>query len=178
MASRVRKSKISSPNEQDVGAAFMVWYADAIAEYPEGLITQAQAARILGISRMALSRLVARGHVRAIYFPKEPDVVGVSVGQDDPTWLKLLGWFGRGLGLDDVYAFPQACYVAFSDVVDLWENGDARNKCARDWKEILASGMNTGSKRSVRKANKRLSEILKEKRRIAELERQARRAES
>jgi murein DD-endopeptidase MepM/ murein hydrolase activator NlpD len=31
------------PTDEDVGAAMMAWYADAIKEYPDGLISQAQA---------------------------------------------------------------------------------------------------------------------------------------
>jgi hypothetical protein len=122
---------------------------------------------------MAISRLVGRGHLRAVYFPREPDVVGVSIGQDDPTWLKLLGWFGRGLGLDDVYAFPQACYVSFLDVAELWETGEARKKCARDWNEIMAMGLHGGSLKGSKKASQKMRVILREKRRIAALEREA-----
>jgi len=169
-----QRSQKQPVGDADIGAAFMAWYADAIAEYPDGLITQAQAARILGISRMALSRLVTRGYLRAVYFPKEPDVVGVSIGQDDPTWLKLLGWFGRGLGLDETYAFPQACYVAFGDVIDLWERGEAKKKCEVDWNEVIATGLNTGSSKSIKKSNARLREIVSEKRKQSEFERAAR----
>lgn len=169
-----KKPTQEDPTEADIGAAFMAWYADAIADYPDGLITQAQAARILGVSRMGLSRLVARGHLRAVYFPKEPDVVGVSIGKDDPTWLKLIGWMGLGLGLDGVYAFPQACYVSFLDVAELWESGEARKKCSRDWNEIMARGLDGGTVKGARRADARVRVILKEKRRVAELERQGR----
>lgn len=124
--------------KEDLGAAMMAWYADAIKQYPEGLVTQAQAAEMLGIGRMAVSRLVARGYLRAVYFPRPPNVVGVTVGHDDPTWLKILGWLDLGGGDEQIWAFPKACYVAFADVRRLWETGDAKKKCARDWEEILA----------------------------------------
>ena len=61
----------------------MAWYADAIKQHPDGLVTQAQVAEMLGISRMAVSRLVARGYLQAVYFPAPPDVVGVSIAHDD-----------------------------------------------------------------------------------------------
>ena len=124
------------PTDEDVGAAMMAWYADSIKEHPGGLITQAQAAAILGVSRVATSRLVSRGYLRAVYFPKPPDIVGIAVGHDDPTWLKLIARLGD---CDQTYAFPKACYVSFADVVDLWESGEARTKCKRDWNEIIAN---------------------------------------
>lgn len=139
MARKSKKPKEKGIAKEDVGAAMMAWYADALKQNPEGLITQAQAAVILGISRMAMSRLVARGYVRAEYFPKPPDVQGVSVGGDDPTWLKILGWLGMRLDLADTYNFPQACYVSFGDIMKIWETGEARKKCQRDWNEIVAT---------------------------------------
>ncbi|MCE9544158.1 MAG: hypothetical protein K8T25_01340 [Planctomycetia bacterium] len=127
-------SQPKKSSEEDVRAAFIAWYADAIRENPAGLVTQAQAAEMLGLSRMAVSRLVTRGYLRAVYFPKPPDIVGVAVGHDDPTWLKILAWLG---GPDDTYAFPKACYVLFADVVELWKSGEARKKCKRDWNEVM-----------------------------------------
>ena len=127
----------SEPTDEDVGAALMAWYAEALQEYPDGLITQAQAAVILNISRVAVSRLVARGYLRAVYFPKPPDIEGIAIGQDDPTWLKIIGWLGGPSS--DTYAFPKACYVSFGDVVELWKSGEARKKCQRDWNEIMAN---------------------------------------
>lgn len=114
----------------------MAWYASAIAEYPKGLVSQAQASAMLGISRMAVSRLVWRGYLRAVYFPKPPDVLGVAVGADDPSWVKIMGWLG---GKDAGYTFPTASYVAFEDVIALWQSGEARKKCRRDWNEIMAN---------------------------------------
>ena len=119
---------------EDVGAAMMAWYADAIKQYPQGLITQAQASIMLGVSRVAVSRLVTRGYLRAVYFPKPPDIVGLAVGQDDPTWLRIVGW----LGDCETYAFPKACFVSFGDVTDLWQSGEAKKKCNRDWNEVMA----------------------------------------
>ena len=47
-------------NDQDKGTALLAWYELAIRDYPEGLVTQAQAAKMLNISRTAVSRLVSR----------------------------------------------------------------------------------------------------------------------
>ncbi len=132
------KPKKDKPTAEDIGAALIRWYAEALQEYPDGLVTQAQVATMLGISRMAVSRLVARGYLRAVYFPKPPDVVGVSIGYDDPTWLKVIGWLSIKSGDADTYAFPKACYVSFADVVRLWQDSDAKKKCKRDWNEIVA----------------------------------------
>jgi hypothetical protein len=162
-------SKKSKPSEEDVGAAMMAWFADCLEQYPDGLITQAQAAVMLGIGRVPVSRLVARGYLRAVYFPKPPDIVGIAIGHDDPTWLKVmarLGWEGES---DPDYAFPKACYVSFSDVVELWKSGDAKKKCSRDWNEIMANFM------SREKRFKRLKEIFAEKQREAEAERNSKR---
>jgi predicted DNA-binding transcriptional regulator AlpA len=124
---------------EDLGGALMAWYEESIREYPDGLVSQAQAAIILGISRMAVSRLVARGYLRAVYFPKPPDVSGVVVGDDDPTWVKVIGWLGIKMGLAETYAWPKACYVSFADVKKLWQGSDAKKKCRRDWNEIMAT---------------------------------------
>ena len=121
---------------EEIGAAMMAWYDACIKEYPEGLITQAQAAEMLSISRVAVSRLVARGYLRAVYFPKQPDIVGIAVGNDDPVWIKIGAWLG---GCDQTYAFPKAVFVSFADVKRLWESGDARKKCKRDWRELRAA---------------------------------------
>jgi hypothetical protein len=83
---------------------------------------------------MAVSRLVARGYLRAVYFPKPPEIEGVSVGDDDPTWLKLLGWFGKWT---NSLAFPKVCYVSFADVVELWMRGDAKERCQPKWRELI-----------------------------------------
>jgi hypothetical protein len=129
-------------SREDIGAAMMVWYDTCIKEYPEGLVTQAQAAEMLRISRVAVSRLVTRGYLRAVYFPKPPDIVGIAVGHDDPMWLKIGAWLGDW---DQTYAFPKAVFVSFGDVKRLWESGDARRKCKRDWREIMAALKPTGT---------------------------------
>ena len=123
---------LSTP--EDIGAAMMAWYAESIKEHPEGLVTQAQASTMLGVSRVAISRLISRGHLRAVYFPKPPDIVGIAVGHDDPTWLKIISWLGDW---DKTYAFPKAVFVSFGDVVNLWNSGQAKQKCKRDWDEIM-----------------------------------------
>lgn len=132
-------SKKCQPTNEDVGAAMMTWYAESLEQFPEGLISQAQASVMLGISRVAVSRLVSRGYLRAVYFPKPPDIEGIAVGHDDPTWLKIIGWLGD---FDKSYAFPKACYVSFGDVIDLWKSGTAKKKCQRDWNEIMAGFLN------------------------------------
>ena len=135
----------------------MTWYAESLARYPDGLVSQAQAATMLGLSRVAISRLVARGYLRAVYFPKPPDIVGVAVGQDDPTWLKIIGWLGD---FDKTYAFPKACFVSFGDVVELWKSGEAKKKCKRDWNEIMANflskepSLQTNERNPCRKSKK------------------------
>ncbi|MEM7682849.1 MAG: hypothetical protein AAF288_12905 [Planctomycetota bacterium] len=154
----------------DVGAAMIEWYSDAIAQHPEGLVTQAQAAHMLDVSRVAVSRLVSRGHLRAVYFPKPPDIEGIAVGQDDPDWLKLVGRLGRLMGETDTYAFPQACYVSFGDVLELWESGAAKAKCAIDWNELMAAG---GPKTKGKSRKMKLREIHAEKQRLAEYDRAA-----
>ena len=153
----------TKPTDEDVGAAMMAWYAGAIKEHPDGLITQAQASTILGVSRVAVGRLVSRGYLRAVYFPKPPDIVGIAVGQDDPTWLKIVGW----LGDCDTYAFPKACYVSFGDVVDLWQSGEAKTRCQRDWSEIMANF------NSRRKRKQQIQAIQKEHQVEAERRRQS-----
>lgn len=165
----------SVPTKEDIGAAMMAWYAEAIKEYPEGLVTQAQVAEMLCISRMAVSRLVGRGYLRAVYFPAPPDIVGCAISQDDPTWVKVVGWLSIKMGDKDTYAFPKACYVSFADVVRLWVNGDAKKKCQRDWNEILtvANPLGLFSKKKEKEGADKLRAIRKEKRKIAELERNA-----
>ncbi len=128
----------SGPVREDVGAAMLAWYARAAREFPAGLVTQAQAAYILAISRMAVSRLVARGHLRAVYFPRPPDIVGVPVGRDDPGWQEV----ADSLGIDpaaDVTGLPKACYVSFADVAALWKVSRARQRCRRNWADVLAA---------------------------------------
>jgi len=123
----------------DVGAAMMAWFGEQVRTHPAGLVTQAQAAVMLGVSRMAVSRLVGRGHLRAVHFPRPPEIAGVSVGRDDPTWLRVAGWLGLDPAEADVRGLPKVCYVSFADVVRLWQAGEARKACRRDWGGPLAA---------------------------------------
>lgn len=156
----------------DVGAAMMLWYSEAIRQYPEGLVTQAQAAAMLNISRVAAGRLVSRGYLRAVYFPKPPDISGIAVGHDDPAWLKLLGRLSNLLGDPYTYAFPQACYVSFGDVLKLWDSGEAKKKCKVDWEEKMAYIKHDGSQKGMRKKHLKLLDIHREYQRIAQEERE------
>lgn len=115
----------------------MAWYAETLARYPDGLVTQAQAAAMLAVSRMAISRLVTRGYLRTVHFPRPPDIEGVAIGQDDPSWLRLAEWLGINPEAADVSDWPKACYVSFADVVKLWQAGQARARCTRDWERVL-----------------------------------------
>ncbi|MEQ8835991.1 MAG: hypothetical protein RID07_04225, partial [Lacipirellulaceae bacterium] len=89
-------------------------------------------------------------------------IVGVAVGHDDPTWLKLTAWLGD---FDQTYAFPKACFVSFGDVVELWKSGEARSKCKRDWNEIMANFL------PKEKRFKRMKEIHAKEQKQAEIER-------
>ena len=116
----------------------MAWYAEAIRRFPHGLVSQAQAAAMLNVSRMTVSRLVARGYLRAVHFPHPPDLAGLSVGRDDPTWRRVAGWLGLNPDEPHLPAMPKACYVSFADVVRLWQRGRSAGRCTRPWTEILA----------------------------------------
>lgn len=126
--------KNEKPTDADVGAAFLAWYAEKLREFPDGLVTQAQAAKMLGIGRMSVNRLVARGYLRAVYFPKAPQIEGFSVDEDDSTWLKLKAWFGKWVAKVEM---PEACFVVFGDVVEMWLKGDAAKKCRLQWLELI-----------------------------------------
>jgi hypothetical protein len=169
MAKRGKRESIDVT--PDVGAAMMLWYSEAIREYPEGLVTQAQAAAMLNISRVAAGRLVSRGYLRAVYFPKPPDISGIAVGDDDPAWLKLVGRLSNLLGDPYTFAFPQACYVSFGDVLKLWESGEAKKKCKVDWEEKMAYKLSKGSKQGMKDKHLKLLEIHREYQRQAQLER-------
>ena len=142
--------KIVLLNDADKGAAMLAWYELAIRDYPDGLVTQAQAARMLNISRMAVSRLVSRGHLRAVYFPKPPDVEGLPVGNDDPFWLKLMAVLDRVFGseYDKPIVWPEASFVAFADVKRLWQGGELDKKCQLNWLEVLGVSKPRGTKQS------------------------------
>jgi hypothetical protein len=122
-------------NDQDKGTALLAWYELAIRDYPEGLVTQAQAAKMLNISRTAVSRLVSRGHLRAVYFPKPPEVEGIPVGNDDPFWLKLMAVLEpmMGTNYERRIIWPEASFVSFADVKRLWADAGLADKCHYDW---------------------------------------------
>jgi hypothetical protein len=122
--------------KREKGAAFIAWYKGALAEFPEGLITRAQAAHILGVSNMAIERLIGRGHIRAVYFPREPGVEQIAVGDDDPFWKRLLGHVGPLVNDPESVQWVQAVYVAMEDVVTLWERGQQKEESRIDWKTI------------------------------------------
>lgn len=145
--------KIAVLSELDKGAAMLAWYDLAIQQFPDGLVTQAQAARMLNVSRMAVSRLVSRGHLRAVYFPKPPDVEGLPVGNDDPFWLKLMAVLDRFLGseYEKPIVWPEASFVAFADVKRLWEGGELDKQCQLNWLEVLG----VSKPRAVKASEKR-----------------------
>lgn len=129
-------SKNEKPNDADAGAAFLVWYREALKAFPDGLVTQAQAAKMLAIGRMAVSRLVARGYLRAVYFPRPPELEGFTPGDDDPTWVQLVAKFGAWAGRLE---FAEACYVSFADVVELWLRGTSAKRCTLAWESDIES---------------------------------------
>lgn len=124
------------PTTADLGTALLAWYGEALAQFPDGLVSQSQAASMLGIGRMAVNRLVARGYLQAVYFPRMPKVAGFS-GEDseDWVWQRILTWFR---GWAEKSRFPKACFVSFADVVELWLRGDARKKCKLSWLETIS----------------------------------------
>ena len=139
-------------NDADKGAAMMAWYELAIRRYPEGLITQAQAAKMLDISRMAVSRLVSRGHLQAVYFPKAPDIEGIPVSNDDPFWLKLMALLDPilGSGYEKKIIWPEASFVSFADVKRLWADAGLAEKCQYDWLKGLGVSKPKGTKETRR----------------------------
>ena len=126
------------------------WYARAIRRFPDGLVSQAQAAAMLGVSRTAVRRLVGRRYLRAVHFPRPADIAGLGVGVDDPGWREIAGWLGMAPDDPRGRQIPKACYVSFADVLRLWRRGRARDRCTREWDEIL--GMVTGPARESTEA--------------------------
>jgi hypothetical protein len=125
--------------QREKGAAFLAWYKQAMEDIPGGLITRAQAAEVLGISRTAVTRLLGRGHLRARYFPKEPDVEQVEVSYDDPFWIRLMGVVGPIVDDPESVVWVKACYVSLEDVIKLWEAGEAKEKARLTWRQLLES---------------------------------------
>ena len=105
--------------------------------YKGGMISRAQAARVLGVSQVSVNRLIGRGYIRARHFPKEPDVEQVPVGNDDPFWHRMIGHLADFAGNPEDIAWYQACYVSLDDVVDLWEKGNQREVSRMNWKVFL-----------------------------------------
>lgn len=128
---------MAKPNEHDIGAAMMAWYAECLKEYPDGLVSQAQAATMLGVSRMAVSRLVSGGYLRAVYFPKPPGIEGMIVTEEYPMFIRLAERLGMTMGDAKKYEFPKASYVSFLDVCLLWKSGETKKKCALAWDKLL-----------------------------------------
>jgi hypothetical protein len=123
-------------NEHDTGGAFLAWYTTIAKKHPGGLVTQSQAANMLRLSRMAVARLVATGHLRAEYFPVNPPVPGILPSSDDPMWRTICKWIEQDLDPTEARQFPKACYVSFADVKKLYANSDARMKATKDWLQI------------------------------------------
>ena len=128
--------KSQNLTKEDVNTAFMAWYAEAIRQYPDGLVTQAHAAKMLGVSRVSIYRLISRGYLKAIYFPKQPKIKDICIGQDDPIAIKILAMLGIAVGEPDI-SFSQACYVSFSDVRRLWGEGNIQSKCNVNWSGVF-----------------------------------------
>lgn len=132
-----KTSKKKELTQQEQGAVFIAWYKDALKEFDGGLITRAQAANILGITNTAVERLIGRGHIRARYFPREPDIEQIQVGDEDPFWVRLLAHIGPMLAEPESVQWVQACYVSIDDVIKLWEKGDQKYKARVNWQAIL-----------------------------------------
>jgi hypothetical protein len=132
-------TKTGKPSELELGAALLAWHEMMVQQYPDGLVTKATAAKMLGISPVAVARLVARGHLHAVYFPKAPDVEELPIGTDDPTWMKLIAAlepvFGRRDGRH--WVIPEVCYVSLADVRKLWQDADLQKKCHINWWKVF-----------------------------------------
>ncbi|MHB1767175.1 MAG: hypothetical protein ACYCUV_04910 [Phycisphaerae bacterium] len=131
--------KNEKPSELEIGAALLAWNKMVAAEHPEGLVTKATAAKMLGISPVAVSRLVARSHLRAVYFPKVPDVEELPIGTDDPIWMKLMSALERVFGRPDGrrWVIPEICYVCLADVEKLWHDAKLQEKCHINWWKVF-----------------------------------------
>lgn len=133
MAKKKTSRKSRDLTAREKGAAFIAWYERVAEDWGGGAITRAQAAHVLGISQVAVGRLIARGQIRARYFPKEPDVEGLVIGADDPFWLRLGEHLTRLVDRPGGVEWVQACYVSLADVKRLWEAGEAREKSRLHW---------------------------------------------
>ena len=135
----MRKSDTDTLTQPDKGAALMAWYCDAISKYPDGLITQAQTAAILGINRVQVARLINRQHLHAVYFPQQTRTGAIKVSSDDPFWLKVVAQFDKVFGrqTDNTISWPEACYVSFKDVLRLHADSRLMEKCKIDWFKVF-----------------------------------------
>ena len=126
-------------SNEDIGAVMIAWYEESIREIPGGLVTQAQAAKMLNLSRMAVSRLITRGHLRAVHFPKQTNVEGLKVSNDDPFWLKLMAALDPVFGTDSAarITWPEACYVSFADIQKLYADAKIADKCRINWQKVF-----------------------------------------
>lgn len=126
-------------SNEDIGAVMIAWYEEAIREIPGGLVTQAQAAKMLNLSRMAVSRLITRGHLRAVHFPQQTNVEGLKVSNDDPFWLKLMAALDPVFGDDSAarITWPEACYVSFADIKKLYSDAKLADKCRINWHKVF-----------------------------------------
>lgn len=136
-----RKSEKLGSAEVDraQGAAFIAWCKETkdMEGFTGGMISRAQAARILGVSQVGVNRLIGRGFIRARHFPKEPDVEQVPVCDDDPFWHRLIGKIATAGGDTKDFAWYQACYVSLDDVITLWERGNQQEESRMNWKVFL-----------------------------------------
>lgn len=131
----VNSETLESLTAQDKGTALMAWYLDAITTFPDGLVTQSQAAAMLGINRVQIARLINRQHLRAVYFPPQTQAGAIKVSRDDPFWIKVIAQIDRIIGRtkDQTITWPEACYVAFKDVMRLHADNHIADKCRIDW---------------------------------------------
>jgi hypothetical protein len=140
----VKNENVDLP-DAEVGGALLTWHERVVKEHADGLITKATAAKILGISPVAVTRLIARGHLRAVYFPKAPDIEGLPIATDDPIWMKMVSALEPVFGQPDGrhWVMPQICYVCLADVRKLWNNADLQKKCRIDWRKVFFSSSKT-----------------------------------
>jgi hypothetical protein len=132
-------ANIKPLSNHEQGAAFLAWYRETMQMdgFNAGMITRAQAARVLGVTNLGVGRLIGRGHIRARYFPREPSVELVPVGADDPFWMRLVQAVSQ-IGKDaDRIEWYEACYVSLEDVVALWEKNDQREKARFNWRKLI-----------------------------------------
>jgi hypothetical protein len=136
---RKRSSENDALNTRAQGAAFIAWCKETkdMEGFTGGMISRAQAARVLGISQVGINRLIGRGFIRARHFPKEPDVEQVPVCDDDPFWHRLIGKIATAGGDTKEFAWYQACYVSLDDVLKLWEQGNQQEVSKMNWKVFL-----------------------------------------